>query len=43
MSQVYNLDYEDGIKYSDPAFAIPFPLDVTMISKKDDSWKPFKI
>ena len=43
MSQVYNSDYERGIKYSDPAFKIPFPHDVTMISKKDASWKQFEI
>ena len=43
MSQVYNLDCERGIKYSDPTFKIPFPHDVTMISKKDASWKQFEI
>ena len=41
MSQVYNLDYERGIKYSDPTFKISFPLQTTMISEKDASWKPF--
>ena len=43
VSQVYNLDYECGIKYSDPAFKITFPLEATMISEKDDSWESFKI
>ena len=43
MSQVYNLDYECGIKYSDPTFKITFPLEATMISEKDDSWESFKI
>ena len=43
MSQVYNLDYERGIKYADPTFKISFPHNVTAISKKDDSWKPFEI
>ena len=43
MSQVYNLDYERGIKYSDPTFKISFPHNVTAISKKDASWKPFEI
>ena len=42
-SQVYNLDFEKGINYSDPAFNIPFPLKVTMISKKDSSWQLFKL
>ena len=43
MSQIYNLDYTRGIKYSDPTFEISFPHNVTAISKKDDSWKPFEI
>lgn len=43
MSQIYNTDYERGIKYSDPTFKISFPLDVTTISEKDASWKQFKI
>ena len=42
-SQVHNLEFEKGINYLDPAFNIPFPLQVTMISKKDSSWKPFKL
>ena len=43
MSQVYNLDYERGVKYSDLTFKISFPHNVTAISKKDASWKPFEI
>ena len=43
MSQIYNLDYTRGIKYSDPTFEISFPHNVTVISKKDASWKPFEI
>jgi len=42
-SQVYNLDFEKGINYLDPTFNIPFPLKVTMISKKDSSWQLFKL
>ena len=41
-AQIYNLDSEKGIRYSDPAFNILFPLDVTEISKKDSSWKLFE-
>lgn len=41
MSQIYNLDYELGVRYSDPTFNITFPLNVTEISKKDLSWKLF--
>ena len=43
MSQIYNIDYERGIKYSDPTFEISYPHNVTAISKKDASWKPFEI
>ena len=42
-SQIYNRDFEEGVKYSDPAFNIPFPLKVTEISKKDLSLQPFKL
>ena len=42
-SQNYNPDFEKGINYLDPVFNIPFPLKVTTISKKDSSWKPFKL
>ena len=36
-------DSEKGVNYLDPAFNIPFPLKVTMISKKDLSWQSFKL
>lgn len=42
MSQEYMIDYERGIKYSDPSFNIIFPLEVSIISKKDNSWKLFE-
>lgn len=42
MSQVYMLEYERGVKYSDPAFNISFPLKSTVISEKDLSWGSFK-
>ena len=41
MSQVYDLKYEQGILYSDPAFDISLPLKISLISKKDLSWKLF--
>ena len=41
--EYYNPDFEKGINYLDPVFNIPFPLKVTTISKKDSSWKPFKL
>lgn len=42
MSQVYMPEYERGVKYSDPAFNISFPLKPSLISKKDLSWKLFE-
>jgi len=42
MSQVYMIEFERGIKYTDPTFNISFPLEKTIISKKDLSWELFK-
>lgn len=42
MSQEYMIGYERGIKYSDPSFNISFPLEVSIISEKDNSWKLFE-
>ena len=42
MSQEYMIDYEKGVKYSDPSFNILFPLEVSTISKKDESWNLFE-
>lgn len=42
MSQVYKLEYERGIKFSDPSFNISFPIEKITISKKDASWKLFE-
>ena len=42
MSQEYMLKYERGLKYNDPFFNIPFPLEVSSISKKDRSWNFFE-
>ena len=43
MSQEYDLECERGVRYSDPAFNIPFPLEVTEISQKYASWESFKL
>ena len=43
MSQEYDLECERGVRYSDPAFQIQFPLEVTEISQKDASWESFKL
>jgi len=42
MSQEYMIDFERGIKYSDPSFNISFPLQVSKISQKDMSWNSFE-
>ena len=42
-SQNYNPDFEKGINYADPTFDMSFPLEVSMISKKDSSWPLFKL
>jgi len=42
-SQDYNPDFEKGINYADPTFDMSFPLEVSMISKKDSSWPLFKL
>ncbi len=34
-SEFYNLKFERGLRFSDPALAIEWPLPVTVISKKD--------
>ena len=42
VSQVYNLQYERGIRWDDPAFKIEWPLEPTVISEKDKSHPTFK-
>lgn len=34
----YAADAERGVRYDDPAFGIEWPVEVTSISKKDQSW-----
>jgi dTDP-4-dehydrorhamnose 3,5-epimerase len=41
MSDAYNPDAERGIRWNDPGFAIPWPIDVRMISDKDLNWPEF--
>jgi dTDP-4-dehydrorhamnose 3,5-epimerase len=41
MSQDYDLSCEQGIHYADPSFNMTFPLKVTLISEKDNTWKSF--
>jgi dTDP-4-dehydrorhamnose 3,5-epimerase len=41
MSDAYNPRAERGIRWNDPAFAIRWPADVSLISDKDRSWPGF--
>jgi dTDP-4-dehydrorhamnose 3,5-epimerase len=41
MSDVYAPDYARGIRWNDPAFAIDWPLPVTVISAKDQGYPDF--
>lgn len=42
VSEFFSPDHGAGFRYDDPAFAIEWPLDVTVISAKDESWPPFE-
>lgn len=41
VSAFYAPGVEAGVAYNDPAFAIAWPLPVSVISAKDQSWAPF--
>lgn len=41
VSQFYTPGSEKGIRFDDPAFAIQWPLEVTLISDKDNTWPDF--
>ena len=40
---VYSSEHGRGIRYDDPAFDIPWPLEVTAISDRDRSWPDFVV
>lgn len=42
VGEFYTPGYENGFRYDDPAFAIEWPLPVTVISDKDLAWAPFE-
>jgi len=37
----YHPEVGDGFRWNDPAFAIQWPMDVTVISERDRSWPDF--
>lgn len=41
ISQYYHPSAKRGIRYNDPAFNIPWPMDVTVISEADQGWPSF--
>ena len=43
VSQFYTPEAEMGIKWNEPIFNIDWPEKISVISKKDSSWKPFKL
>ena len=43
ISQFYNPEYAWGIRWNDPAFNISWPLPVSCISSKDQSWPDFDV
>jgi dTDP-4-dehydrorhamnose 3,5-epimerase len=42
VGQSYAPEYERGIRWDDPAFGIEWPIDVQVISDKDQSWPDYK-
>lgn len=38
VSQFYRRDFEQGVRYDDPAFGVRWPVEVQVISEKDKSW-----
>ena len=42
INQKYVPEYSFGVMYNDPEFNIKWPLKITEISSKDQSYKPYK-
>src|SRR3989338_778731 len=38
MSEFYSPEHASGLRWNDPAFNIPWPLNVSNISEKDQNW-----
>jgi dTDP-4-dehydrorhamnose 3,5-epimerase len=41
ISEFYDPEAATGLRYDDPAFAIEWPMEVSVISKKDTGWPNF--
>jgi dTDP-4-dehydrorhamnose 3,5-epimerase len=42
ISEFYAPEFQRGARYDDPAFAIEWPMEVTVIADKDRRWPPFR-
>jgi dTDP-4-dehydrorhamnose 3,5-epimerase len=42
VSEFYTPGREQGLRHDEPAFGIEWPLPVSVISEKDESWPPFR-
>jgi dTDP-4-dehydrorhamnose 3,5-epimerase len=43
MSVSYKPEAAGGVRYDDPAFSIPWPLEVRMLSSKDRAWPMYEV
>ncbi len=41
-TQIFNQEYERGIRWDDPIFKVIWQLKPSIVSKKDNSWEHFK-
>jgi dTDP-4-dehydrorhamnose 3,5-epimerase len=38
ISAAYSAEHSDGVRFDDPAFGIPWPLPVSLVSERDRGW-----
>ena len=43
VSEFYMPSAERGARFDDPAFGIEWPMEMQVISEKDDNWPPFEV
>lgn len=43
VSEFYSPEFERGVRYDDPAFGIPWPMQPTVISDKDRGWSDLAV
>lgn len=42
VTEYYAPDFEDGVRYNDPRFAIEWPIKDAIVSEKDANWPDFR-